>query len=186
LRCRCRHWRCAARWVLEEAVVVEAEIGSLDDEASHDGRVDEVVDPPEGAVGHDPRKKVGEVPGLDDQREVVGGVDEIGVVEVAAVHVAEGRQGAHVLEKPQRRAAVALGLVETGVCGGTSREVTGLIGVRDPLHDVFGETAVMSDYERHFFEEMHNKFEVMHKIFEVMHNIIDAQHIRCTTYGDEL
>jgi hypothetical protein len=33
---------------------------------------------------------------------------------------------------------------------------------------------------------MHNKFEVMHKIFEVMHDIIDAQHIRCTTYGDEL
>ena len=78
--------RGEALHVLEEAVVGEEEIGSLGDEASHDGRVDEVVDPPEDAVVHDPRKKGGEGHGLDDQREVVGGVDEIGVVEVAAVH----------------------------------------------------------------------------------------------------
>jgi hypothetical protein len=57
--------------VLEEDVVVEAAVGSLGDEASHDG------DPPEGADVHDPRKTVGEVPDLGDEREVVGGVDEI-------------------------------------------------------------------------------------------------------------
>ena len=77
--------------VLEEDVVVEAELGSLGDEASHDGPVDDVVDPPEGADVHDPRKKLGDVPGLDDERDVVGGGAEIGVREVVAVGAAVGR-----------------------------------------------------------------------------------------------